>query len=133
MKKIVLILLLCLCCNYCYAGVKDLSFHQPNLGDTELYDNNIFKDLKVELKMQHSYQKENIFILPYNFYGESEYYTLGFYVDMDRNIANNYMASDYRILYRNYPTFYDSRIEAIPEPYTLLLWGLGIFVLMRKK
>jgi len=131
MRKIALILLLCLC-STCYANVNDWRFHQPNLGDTELYNNEVLKDLKVELKMQHSYRKENIFIFPYNFYGESEYYTLGFYVDMDKNIANKDKASDYRILYRNSPAFYGSRGEVIPEPCTLFLLGFGGIILMRK-
>ena len=82
MNKIVIILLLCLC-SPCFADHQDLSFHQPNLGNTELYYNDVHKDLKIELKMEHSYEKNDIFIFPCEFYGESEYYRLGFYVDMD--------------------------------------------------
>jgi len=130
MKKMAFILLFCLC-SICLANNQDLTFHQPNLGNTELYSNEIYKDLKVELKMEHSYEKDNIFIFPCNYYGESEYYTLGFYVDMDKNIANEDAASNYRILYKNY---YSNRCYSnVPEPCTFILFSIGSLSLLRKK
>jgi len=132
MNKIVIILLLCLC-SPCFADHQDLSFHQPNLGNTELYYNDVHKDLKIELKMEHSYEKNDIFIFPCEFYGESEYYRLGFYVDMDKNIVNEDNASGYRILYKNYTEYQIQNGVYIPDPCTLFLLGLGgIMVFARR-
>ena len=133
MNKLLILLILFFCVNTCYANSIDLSFHQPNLGNVELYSNEIFKDLKVELKMEHSYKQESIFILPYQFYGESEYYTLGFYVDMDKKIMNEDNASNYRILYKNYYSGEYYNTFSIPEPCTLMLLGFGIILLNNKK
>lgn len=72
--------------------------HQP-LCLTELYQGNnvLWKDLQ----LTHTYSRQDeIFLFPSNFYGESEIYSLGLFVDLDKNICNDLSANDYRILYQ---------------------------------
>ena len=126
MNKLLIIFVLLFCANFCYADFYDLSFHQPSLGNTELYANGVYRDLRVDLKMEHSYVKMGNFIFPCDFQGESELYDLGFYVDMDKNIFDEISATDYRILYKNV------RTNVIPEPCSLFLLGLGGIVFCAK-
>jgi hypothetical protein len=75
--------------------------HQP-LCLTELYQGNnvLWKDLR----LSHSYSRQDeIFLFPDNFYGNSEIYSLGLFVDLDKNICNDLSANDYRILYQTVP------------------------------
>ena len=127
MNKLLTIFILLFCTNFCYADFSDLSFHQPSLGRTELYDCDVYKDLKIELRLEHSYVKMGNFIFPCDFQGESELYDLGFYIDMDKNILNGISATNYRILYRN------ERMGIIPEPCSLLLLGLGGIIIFARK
>lgn len=84
--------------------------------------------LNTYLSLTHTYERENdIFIMPKDFQGISELYTLGFYVDQDKTIDTLLDANWYRILYR-YP-----EVPEVPEPSTLVFLVGAIFLHRRKR
>jgi len=92
-------------------------------GDTDIYRLNT-DPLETYLPLTYTYERENeIFLMPKDFQGISELYTLGFYVDQDKIIVTALDANWYRILYKYY---------VIPEPSTLVFF-MGAFFLRRRK
>jgi len=88
-----------------------------------------------DLELTHNYAVfDKIFILPNEFYGESELYDLKFFLDMDTTISNDYDANCYRILYENRSGIVYNT-DPIPEPITLvtLMMGFCLIKIKRKK
>jgi len=101
--------------------------------NVEWYSQN-YDDIKIELKLDYDYIRQNrVFLFPSNYHGQSEYYDLGFYLDLDLNIKNDYDANVYRILYQNERTF-RNKSEIIPEPSSLfILFSLFPFIFLPRK
>jgi len=77
-------------------------------GNTEI-NQNIDPPLHVYLPLTHTYKRvDSISILPWEYYGISELYTLGFYEDVDYRIKNWQEANWYRKRFKSHP------IEEIP-------------------
>ena len=85
MKKIILaIIFLLILANVCSGDL--IIPHQPRedvqFGNTELGLNGFANVLDVDLKLRPVWKiEDDIFIMPKNYQGEAELYTLGFYVD----------------------------------------------------
>lgn len=113
---------------------QDLVIPHQSKEITDYYRSERYDDIRVELKLEHSYiRQDKVFLLPCDYYGQSEYYDLGFYVDMDLRIKDNISANDYRILYKNNRDL-NNRNKIIPEPISLLSFlCLNIFIFRAKK
>ena len=81
-----------------------------------------------DLQLQHTYKVfDNIFILPNEFYGETEFYDLKFYLDMDTTISNDHDANNYRILYENRIST-STYAFVIPEPTMMLFFTIPFLI-----
>ena len=124
MKKVLIFFILLLVTKMSYASVIT-NFEKPFQATehAELYENHNL--LEVDLVLQHEYYVEDrIFIVPYKFYGESEIYTLGFYVDMSDNLETNIQKNNLRAFYQfslpeNTNTYVTVK-NVIPEPLTTM-------------
>ena len=110
--------------------------HDVNIGNTELGLNSpdgLYKDLR----LSNSYEVvDKIYILPCDFQGESELYTLGFYVDWKYDIKNDYEANLWRVLYKyeySIEDFSENNTISVPEPNNLFLMIVIILLLRMNK
>lgn len=129
MKKLFIIVIFLLLASVSVLAQDFVISHQAK-GSVEYYQSERYDDIWVELKMEHSYIRQDmIFLFPCDYYGNSEYYDLGFFVDMDLNIKNDFDANNYRILYQN------DRVVTIPEPISILIFSClgGILFFEQKK
>lgn len=104
-------------------------------GNTEI-NRNLTSPLHVNIFLTHTYKRfDSISILPDEYYGISELYTLSFYEDMDLEIENGLRASWYRVRFKAYynQEITPFEIEPIPEPATLILFSVLFVPLLRKK
>jgi hypothetical protein len=104
-------------------------------GNTEIYQWN--HNIKEELILQPKYDVfEEIFIMPVEFYGESELYDISFYVDLcidDQIMQDPVNLNTYRIRYfvpTDCPVTKDI-ICPIPEPASLTILILSVFFLRK--
>jgi hypothetical protein len=91
----------------------------------EVYRSENHDCVRVELKESYDYiRRDKVFLFPADYHGNSEYYDLGFYIDLDLRINDDLDANDYRILYKN----------SVPEPTSILILLLfGTFIFARKR
>ena len=111
-----------------YAPVSpNLIIPYQSRGNVELYSQCDFTDLWIDISLSHSYEfRDEIFISPTDFQGASEFYTLGFYIDLDTRISNMYDANNYRILYW-FPEYeHEHCVAPIPEPSSSLVFLVAI-------
>lgn len=135
MLKIVLLLLFCFA-NVCNASIFETP-HQPRFdvqhGNTETYLNHdplLFVPIEEHLDYG---QWDQIFIFPKNYYGGAELYTLGFFVDRDTHISNDFLANDYRITHI-YSQVENEQFNIVPElPSFLSLLILSSMILFYRR
>lgn len=149
MMKILILLILCFCsvsnADIIISNQPKTNFILPKEefiipwqadGNTEI-NQNIDSPLHAYLPLTHTYKKINlIFILPHEYYGTSELYTLGFYKDVDFEIENEFEANWYRKRFKVHYFEEEILIEReknIPEPSTLILFSVYCFPLFFNK
>ena len=125
-------------CDISYAN---LILHQPRgdiqFGNTELISN-LGDPLVVDLMLHEKYERQDeIFIMPVDYQGDSELYTLGFFVDWEEintDLDANWFRSYYifkSIPEKEYPKIdmIEPRIISVPEPPMIILYLFGIYSL----
>jgi len=139
MKVLSLILTILSLCSVLNADVVSNTHFRPRKeyvvpwqadGNTEI-NYNLDSPLHVQISPTHTYKRfDLISILPDEYYGISELYTLSFYEDMDLGIENGLSANWYRIRFKAYYTE-SPEYENIPEPSTLILLSVLGFIFIK--
>jgi len=119
-----------------YGDVIDLPYQYD--GTIELYEETNLLSPSVGVILSPKYERrDGIFILPYEFYGESELYDVKFYIDIAKPLDTLWDKNSYRVRYsfskvtKAHPDV--TQHQQIPEPTTCVLLLSSIPILVKRK